>query len=275
MSRSVIISCLLFSLCLGSAPVVAGPPGRPSPPIVLRLGGISVAQTGMPSPGSSNANTATEVFWLSVTALLTFGAPLLDLPNVLERGDANARNARLCAESWERVRHGDASWLKSEDLQGEVLESIRDEVITQLGNHEPAVTVEIAAGGTGLAQRAKAIREIAIRLAAPALILADVRVGIEPGLECTVRFSSNADMSLEETERPGAGGSPEVARPFATVSGSSNADVHQWAAEPEVGRRALRQALLQLAREIARAYAREASIQDQATPSTFARSTGP
>jgi hypothetical protein len=211
--------------------------------------------------------------------LFTFGAPLLDLPNVLERGDANARSTRLCAESWESVRHGDASWLKSGELQGEVLESIRDEVVTQLGNHEPAVAVEIASGATGQTQRAKAIREIAIRLAAPAVILTEVRVGIEPALECTARITGHAELSLEVTERPGPAPSPEVPRPFATVSGSSSADVHQWAAEPEVGRRALRQALLQLAREIAKAYAREVPVQDPAqdppTPSAFASGTRP
>lgn len=249
--RWPILACqALLTMGLSCPAYATGLEGKLLPPIVLRMDKVSVQQSGMPSTSGSSGKTAKEVFWLSMTALLTFGAPLLDLPNVLERGAADARPARMCLDSWKAILDGPKPWLKSTDVQEFVLQTVRGEAARLVANRPRPVMVEVAAGGTNDAQGAEAISEIGVRLSTPSLVLTDVSVGVEPlSSGCAALFRATAKLHVESTGAA-KGDTPSSA----TVSKSEAVDVHGWSTDPEVGRRALRIALLQLADEIVKAY---------------------
>lgn len=255
MRRSVLAWQAMLAVSLSYPAHATGPQDGPLAPIVLRMEKVTVEQSGMPSTGRASAKTATEVLSLLTTAVLTFGVPLLDLPRVLEKGGGDSRSAQLCLGSWKEILEGPQPWLKSAEVQDFVLQTIQGEATRLVASRDPQVMVEVAAGGTNDAQRREALREIGVRLSASSVFLTDVSVGVEPmSSGCTARFRAQANLHLE-TIGASKGDAPSGVSPsLATVSKSETVDVHGWATEPEVGRRALRLALVQLAQEIVQAY---------------------
>ena len=265
-------SLLFASGCSSISPAVE-PEASLLPPLVLSLNEVSVERSGVPSTGTISTETAKEVFWLSITALLTFGAPLLDLPEVLERGRAGAGATQRCVDSWKVVLGGADSWLKSSELREYVLDTMRVEALRVGGSREQSVRVDTVSPVEARSRRAKLIKEAGARLSAPDVIFVDIRLGVEPlATGCTAQFRAKANLRLERTD-PGRGVNTKEASPYAsTVEGSEGVDVHRWAAEPDSGRRALRQALVQLAQAIVDAYPWPAPIQQQ--PATSAPDGG-
>ena len=259
-------SLLLVSGC-GSIPPAAGPERSLFPPIVLSLDEVSVERSGMPSTSTSSAETAKEVFWLSITALLTFGAPLLDLPQVVERSRAAAGETQRCIDSW-KVVSGPDSWLKSSELREYVLDTIRVEATRGVGSRETSVRVDVVSPVEVRSKRTKLIEEAGARLSAADVIFVDVRLGVQPlSTGCTGEFRAKANLRLERTD-PVRGADAKEASPYASsVEGTEGVDVQRWAAEPDSGRRVLRQALAKLARAIVGAYPWPAPIQQQPAPS--------
>jgi len=258
MRRAVLASEALLMASL-SLCVCAGEVATESlPPIVLRMDGVSVATRGMPSTASSTAKTGQELFWLSVTALLTFGAPLLAVPDVLERGDAYARPARLCMESWKTVLEGTQRWLKSGDFQEFVLQSLRGETSRLVAIEARPIAVEVASGGSTDAQRKAIVREIGDRLSARVVLLADVHIDVEPlSYGCSALFRITA--SLQAVSAAMTNG--DVVN-FTKVSEWAPVNVHAWAKDPEEGRDAMRLILPKLADQIVQSYPWPRSDQD-------------
>ena len=246
---------LLLSVGLSCPTHAIGSEGDPLPPIVLRMGDVTVQHGAMPSAGGNAAKTAKEVFWLSVTALLTLGVPLLDLPNVLERGGADARSVQLCLESWKAILEGPGSWLKSSEINDFVIRTVESETARLLETRARPVIVRVGSSGTTHQGNADALREIAHQLSTDRLVLGHVSVGVEPlSPGCVARLQANAGLRLVEIGAAASDNEDQVSGPLSAVSRSETVDVHGWATEPEVGRRALRLALLQLAEAIVQSY---------------------
>jgi len=255
MRRSALLFRALLAASLSCPVCAAGLESSSLPPIVLRINQVSVAASGLPSPGGTSAGTAKEVFWLLATSVLTFGVPLLDLPNVLERRAADADSARLCLDSWKAILDGPKPWLNSADVQEFVLQTIRVEAARLVANRTRPVVVEVASGGTDDARRKEAIGEIGVRLSVPSVVLVDVSLGVEPSSPgCAALFRVKADLHVEPTAAAKQGMPPSASPSLPTIGKSEAVDVRRWAADPEVGRQALRLALLQIAEEIVQAY---------------------
>ena len=253
--KSALLVQALLAVCLCCPLGATGLESDPPPPLVLLIDKVSLDQSAMPSPSANSAGTAKEVFWLLTTSLLTFGVPLLDLPRVLEEGGADERSARLCLASWKAILDGPQPWLKSADLQEFVMQTIRDEVTRLVDHKARPVTVELAAPDSNNSARAEAINEIGIRLAASSLALAEVSMSVEPSQSgCAADFRARANLQVQsigaEKGNPPLGSSP----PLATLGKSQTVDVHDWATDPELGRQALRLALVQLTQAIIKAY---------------------
>lgn len=234
------------------------------PPMFLSLHDVSVTRGAMSSPGATSSKTAKEVFWLSMTALLTLGAPLLDLPNVLERGKSDAEGAQRCIDSWNNVLKGVDAWLQSGDLRSHALDTIRVEAMRLLSRREPLVRIDVAPSEAVSWNRAEAVREMGRRLATSDLIVVDVRLGVAPSSTgCTAEIRAKADVHHERiaAQRPAAalGRSSDVV----TLERSEGVDVLQWAAEPDTGRRVLQNVLVQLAQDIVDAYPWPAPVQQK------------
>ncbi len=232
-----------------------GSEGDPLPPIVLRMGEVTVQHGAMPSTGGNAAKTTREAFWLSVTALLTFGVPLLDLPNVLERGEKDTRTVQLCLESWKAILEGPKSPLKSSEFNDFVMRTIAAETARLLETRARPVVVRVASSGATHSGNADALREIASELSTHSLVLGDVSIGVEPfSPGCVARLQASASLQLVEVGAAASDYSGQDSRSLSAVSSSEIVDVHGWATEPEVGRRALRLALLQLAEAVVKSY---------------------
>lgn len=246
---------LLLSVGLSCPTHAIGSQGDPLPPIVLRMGEVTVQHDAMPSTDGNAAKTAKEVFWLSVTALLTLGVPLLDLPNVVQRGGADARSVQLCLESWKAILEGPGSWLKSSEINDFVIRTVEGETARLLETRARPVIVKVASTGATHQGNADALKEIAHQLSTDRLVLGDVSVGVEPlSPGCVARLQATAGLRLAEIGAAASDNEVQVSRPLSAVSRSETVDVHGWATEPEVGRRALRLALLQLAEAIVQSY---------------------
>lgn len=225
------------------------------PPLVLRMGEVTVKNGAMPSTGGHAAKTAREAFWLSVTALLTFGVPLLDLPNVVERGEKDSRSVQLCLEDWKAVLEGPKSSLKSPEFNDFVMRTIAAETASLLETRAGPVVVRIASSSVTQPGNADALNAIASELSTHSLVLGDVSIDVEPSsLGCVARLQANASLQLVEVGTEARDYSGQNSRSLSAVSSTEVADVHGWASEPEVGRRALRLALLQLAEAIVKTY---------------------
>ena len=209
----------------------------------------------MPSTSANSAKTARQVFWLLTTSLLTFGVPLLDLPRVLEEGGADERSAQLCLASWKAILDGPQPWLNSTEAQEFVVQTIRDEVTRFTAHQARPVTIELAAPGSNDAARTDAISAIGIRLATPSLALAQISVSVEPSQpRCAADFRATANLQVQPIGAVMRNPPADLAPPLATLSKSEAVDLRDWAADPELGRQALRLALVQLARAVLEAY---------------------
>jgi hypothetical protein len=246
--RWLAIACVLM-FAAGCASIPRGPEGvaNPLPPIVLLLDDVAVEWSGIPSRSTFSTNTAKEVFWLSITALMTFGAPLLDLPNVIERGRAETADDRSCSESWKVVLNGPTSVLKAKDLRELAVDAIRSEAIRLISDRGQSVKVEIGRIAGSQRSRANVVGELRSQLSTPNLIVADVRVGVAGEAGCTARFRAIADVRHERLEAAGLWGGSETRPSVITVQGSEGFDVKLWAEQPEVGLAALQRALAQVA----------------------------
>jgi hypothetical protein len=218
--------------------------GNPPPPIVLRMDAVTVEQRGMPSSDIS----AGEVFWMTITALLSG-----DLPNVLALSSTE-RCARTCLASWKAILEGPKPWLKSADEQAGVLQTVQGETARLVANLARPFLVEVAPADTTEAQRKQAIGDISSRPSTPSLVLTDDSVVVEPlASKCIAKLQAKANMHVE-TIGATKGEMPAGAPMSLVVSKYEAVDVHGWASDPEVGHQALRRALLGLAAEIVKAY---------------------
>lgn len=224
--------------------------------IILRMNTVALNEQSLPSTSATSAETAKEVFWLSVTALLTFGLPLIDLPNVLERGEANARPIRECLESWAVIRNGPNSWLKSADIRDFVLQTLQRDIARLMAEEAHPVRVQTEPN-INAPQDAPAIKGGTTGLTAHAALLAEVSLVIESSTsaECGAQIRLNANLHTDTDLVALSHSNPSELTNLVTVSGAKAVDVHAWAQDPEAGRIALQIAIRQLASAIVRVYA--------------------
>jgi hypothetical protein len=191
-----------------------------STPLELRLLELNLAPAEPLAAAGPASSTAKEVFWLSIRALMTFGVPLLDLPNVLRRSGEDGASAQRCRSSWKDVERESGPWLRSADVAGYVLQTVRDEV-RRHGDSRAAVA------------------ELRVRMIS---------------LPCAAEFRATADVQCATAgppePRPNDASPAEPPLQRAAVGAEETVDIHRWAAAPELGRQALTEALTRLAREV-------------------------
>lgn len=248
----ILLAFLLF-------PAYAAGTDRETPsPIILRLNTFSLNEQRLPSTARVSENTAKEVFWLGITALLTFGVPLLDLPEVLDRGEANARPIRECLESWDEIRNGPNSWLKSADMRAFALQTLQQEVARLMASSGRPVEVKTESSDTKRPTEKPAIAGDVVGAARYPSFRANVSIVIDPSSsgQCGADFGVSANLQSQTHATDFSPSSPSELINVGTISAAEAVDVHAWARDPEVGRKALRLALGQLANAIAEAYRR-------------------
>ena len=245
----MLIAWLFFAICTAKA-------DSENLPIVLRLEPVSLNESGLPSTAASSAKTTQEVFWLSVTSLLTFGAPLLDLPNVLDRGEARAHPIQMCLKSWDEIRNGPSSWFKSDEIRKFALQTLEQELVRLIAGRALAVKVQTEAGGNNAGQENPATEGEKAGHDKEAGVLANVSILVDPSSseQCEAQLRLSAKLFSGPHSAAVAGSKSGELNALLAVSLAEPLAVHEWASDPEVGRTALRIVLLQLATAIADAY---------------------
>lgn len=222
-------------------------------PIVLRPGSVTVNLNAPTRPGYA-PGLAKEVFWLSVTALMTFGAPLLDLPNVLERNRTSVLDLPpKCTDNWNEVMNR-PQWLGPAEARHSALKVLEDAVKQDLARRGQELTIEIEPAGADDPYGAEALVDIGKRLRAPLLAVADVSFSIEPQpSKCSMLMRVSAHMHLERTAYPSSEMTPEFS---VALTRASPVSVMEWGTNSEVGGQALRSLLGQLGKDIVTALPR-------------------
>jgi hypothetical protein len=225
-------------------------------PLVLRPGTVTVDMTA-PARKVYSPGLGEELFWMSATALLTFGAALLATPDVIARHEMTVRELPPgCETSWVEVTNrayrppwlGPAEARNSEELRNSVLKLLEEAVRNDLARRGQELTIEVEPKGANDPQGAQALEDIGRRLSAPALAVADVSFSIEPQpKKCSMQMRVSAQLHLEA---PGAKVTPT---PGAVLDRSSSLPVEQWAKDPELGGKALRSLVEQLGKDIVNA----------------------
>ncbi len=213
-------------------------------PLVLRPGPVAVNMKA-PTRKDLSPGLTGEVLWLSVTALFTFGGPLLDLPNVVARNQTTVLDLpKECAESWGQVVNR-PQWLGPPEDRTSALNVLADAIRLDLEQHGRKLTVEIEPTGTDDPRSMEALAGVGRRLSTPVLAVADVLFSIDPQPKtCAMLMRVSANMHLELL------GIESKSREALTLGKASSLSVTQWAADPELGTRTLRDLLGQLGRDI-------------------------
>ncbi|MFT3955080.1 MAG: hypothetical protein QM722_12030 [Piscinibacter sp.] len=213
-------------------------------PLVLRPGPVAVNMQAPTRTGQS-PGTAGEVFWLSVTALLTFGGSLLDLPNVVARHRTTVLDLPPdCADSWTQLMNR-PQWLGPPEERMSALTVLAEAMREDLQRRGQALTIQIEPVAADDPRSAPALADAGARLASPMLAVADVLFGIEPQpRQCRMEMRVSVRMHLEApAQGPQSPESVSLTRAHAV-------SVVQWAADPDVASRALQSLLGQIGRDI-------------------------
>lgn len=216
-------------------------------PLVLRPGAVAVNMQAPTRKGRA-PGLAAEVFWLSVTALFTFGGPLLDLPNVVARHQTSELDLpKDCAQSWTQLMTR-PQWLAPPEERTSALQALADAMRSDLDRRGQALTIEIEPTSADDPRSTPALAEIGRRLSVPALAVADVLFAIEPQpKQCAMLMRVSAQMHLDTL---GADAKPAQAVSFTRATSVA---VPQWARDPGVGNEALRGLLDRIGADIVRA----------------------
>jgi hypothetical protein len=198
-----------------------------------------------PTRASHSPGLGGEVFWLSATALFTFGGPLLDLPNVVARHQATILDLpKECAENWVQVTNR-PQWLGTSAARTSALDVLADAMKLDLEQRGRKLTIEIEPISADDPRSSEALATIATRHAAPVLAVVDVLFSIEPQPKtCAMLMRVSASMHLDTL-----GTEPKSLEAIA-VSKASTLSVAQWAKEPEVGTRTLHDLLIRMGQDI-------------------------
>lgn len=248
-SRILVLTLAVY----GCALQVLSPPKDPAPssmgeawrvPIVLRPGPAAVNMHA-PTRAGHSPGLAGEVFWLSVTALLTFGGPLLDLPNVVARHQTSVLDLpQECAGSWVQVMNR-PQWLGPVEERVSALQLLADAMKLDLERRGQKHTIEIESTGTDDPRGAEALISVGRRLNAPVLAVTDVLFSIEPQpKKCAMLMQVSAQMRLERLDV--ATKLPEAV----AFTKASAVSVTQWATDPALGTRTLQELLGRIGRDI-------------------------
>jgi hypothetical protein len=222
-------------------------------PLVLRPGTVTVDMT-TPARKVYTPGLGEELFWMSATALLTFGAAFLAAPDVIARHQMTVLELPPgCETSWVEVtnrayRHpwlGRAEARNSEELRNSVLKLLEEAVRNDLALRGQELTIEVEPKGANDPQGAQALEDIGRRLSAPALAVADVSFTIESQpKKCSMQMRLSAQMHLD------APGAKVTLTPGAVLDRSSSLPVEHWAKNPEAGGEALRSLVEQFGKDI-------------------------
>lgn len=213
-------------------------------PLVLRPGPVAVNMQAPTRVGNS-PGLGGEVFWLSVTSLLTFGGPLLDLPNVVARHKTTVLDLpKDCAESWVQVMNR-PQWLEPSEARTSALNVLAHAMNLDLEGRGRRLTIVIEPTSADDPLAMEALAGVGTRLSASVLAVADVLFSIEPQpKKCAMLMRVSAKLQLETL-----GIEPKRQEAF-TLSKASSLSVMQWAMDPEPGTRALQSILTQLGQDI-------------------------
>jgi hypothetical protein len=213
-------------------------------PLVLRPGPVAVNMQA-PARSGHSSGLGGEVFWLSVTALLTFGGPLLDLPNVVARHQTTVLDLpKECAESWVQVMNR-PQWLGPSDARTSALNVLADSMKLDLERRGRTLTIEIDPTSGDDPRSVEALATIGKRHSAAVLAVADVLFSIEPQpKKCAMLMRVSASMHLEKL------GIEPRSLEAVTLSKAITLSVTQWDKDPEVGTRALQDLLGRIGQDI-------------------------
>ncbi len=235
-------ACQDLSPPSGAAPPLLGEAWRV--PLVLRPASVAVDMQA-PTRVGHTPGLAGEAFWLSVTALMTFGGPLLDLPDVLARHQTKVLDLPpACADSWVQVMNR-PPWLGSAETRTSALQFLAEAMRLDLGRRGRALTVELETTPADDPRAPEALVQVGQRLAVPALAVADVRFRIEPQpKQCSMLMRVSVQMHLAQLGADPK--SPEAV----SMTRAAAVSVTAWATDPEVGTRALQDLVAQMGRAI-------------------------
>ncbi|EHR72299.1 hypothetical protein BurJ1DRAFT_3492 [Burkholderiales bacterium JOSHI_001] len=230
-----------------------GPPKHPAPgppseargaPLVLRPGPVAVHMQA-PIRSGYGPGLGEEVLWLSVTALLTFGAPLLDLPHVLARHQTTEWDLpKECAQSWDQVVSQE-QWLGSSETRTSALKALAEAMTWDLERRGRTLAIEIEPTFADDPRAMEALASMGSRLSAPAIAVADVLLSIEAQpKKCAMLLRVSANLHLEKLHVE------PKSQVLGALSQAGSLSVTQWAKDPGLGTRTLQTLLGQLGRDI-------------------------
>jgi len=198
-----------------------------------------------PTRTSRSPGLGGEILWLSVTALLTFGGPLLDLPDVVARHQTTVLDLpKECAQNWVQVMN-QPQWLGTSETRTSALKVLADAMKLDLEQRGRRLTIEVEPTPADDPRAIEALATIGTRHSVPVLAVADVRFSIEPRPQtCAMLMQVSANMHLEKL-----GIEPQSPEAL-TLSKASALSVAEWAADPEVATRTLQDLLDRMGQDI-------------------------
>jgi hypothetical protein len=137
-------------------------------PLVLRPGTVTVDMTA-PARKVYTPGLGEELFWMSATALVTFGAALLAAPDVIARHQMTIRELPPgCESSWAEVTNlayqppwlGPAGARNSEELRNSVLRLLDEAVRKDMARRGQELTIEVEPRGANDPQGARALGKV-------------------------------------------------------------------------------------------------------------------
>ena len=220
--------------------------GARDAPVVLRSISTSV-DLSAPLRSGYTPGLASELFWLSVTSLMTFGVPLADVPNVLDRHRTTVADLTPgCRADWTEAMK---RWSPAavDETRESVLHDLQSAITKELARLGRDLRVEVADQSTGDADIDGLVRRLAGQLGTSQLLLADISYGValRPS-DCVFVMRALATLHVEITDRPAT---PDPAR-HVTLSTQAIVPVKSWASDPAIEQKTRRDLLEHLGNEV-------------------------
>ena len=244
--------CVTLTAC-ASQP---GPPlwldaANRSPPSVLRMGEVALANEALPSASGQFAGNAAAGTLIGLGyALPTLGASLLLVPLGLVEGASQAARASECVTRWKAAVGDVNAWLGATFGPVPMLSTVEGEVQRLLVKPPPAVATASASTPEAKSVELKLIGE---RLATPTLLVGDLWIKLEQPdqSKCGIKFAAHAQFRVQPVDQP-----PRLGLAYVVSVTQEDKDVaiEDWARDPEQAREQLRRLLRELAARIVASY---------------------
>jgi hypothetical protein len=245
-------ACVALAACASQS----GPPlwsdvaSTRAPPIVLRMGEVTLSNEALPSAGGQLAGSAAAGTLIGLGyALPTLGASLLLVPLGLLEGASQAARASECGARWTAAVGDVPTWLGSTFGPVSMLSTVEEEVRLLV---KPPPAVVIASATTPAAKSAE-LKEIGERLASPTLLVGDLWIKLEQPdqSKCGIKFAAYAQFRVQPVDQPPSLGPAYI---VSVTQEDKDVAIEDWARDPERAREQLRRVLRELAARIVASY---------------------